>query len=92
MHRTEATLVYRRSKNIRAVQLRLGDTKLESTVRYRCIEVDDALEIAEQAEVSAYSQSSDPFRATREIEIGARRRFGPGSLCSLNAGTDYIGG
>jgi site-specific recombinase XerD len=51
MRRTKATLIYRRTKNLRAVQLLLGHTKLESTVRYLCIEVDDALEIAEQTEV-----------------------------------------
>ena len=51
MRRTKATLIYRRTKNIRAVQLLLGHTKLESTVRYLGIEVDDALEIAEQTEV-----------------------------------------
>jgi integrase len=49
--RTKASLVYRRTKNLRAVQLLLGHTKLESTVRYLGIEVDDALEIAEQTEV-----------------------------------------
>ena len=41
----------RRTKNLRAVQLLLGHTKLESTVRYLGIEVDDALELAEQTEV-----------------------------------------
>lgn len=51
MRRTKATLIYRRTKNLRAVQLLLGHTKLESTVRYLDIEVDDALEIAEQTEV-----------------------------------------
>lgn len=51
MCRTKATLIYRRTKNIRAVQLLLGHTKLGSTVRYLGIEVDDALEIAEQTEV-----------------------------------------
>ena len=50
MRRTKATLIYRRTKNLRAVQLLLGHTKLESTVRYLGIEVDDALEIAEQTE------------------------------------------
>jgi site-specific recombinase XerC len=48
---TKATLIYRRTRNLRAVQLLLGHTKLESTVRYLGIEVDDALEIAEQTEV-----------------------------------------
>ena len=51
MRRTKATLIYRRTKNLRAVQLLLGHTKLESTVRYLGIEVDDALEMAEQTEV-----------------------------------------
>jgi len=50
MRRTKATLIYRRTRNIRAVQLLLGHTKPESTVRYLGIEVDDALEIAEQTE------------------------------------------
>ncbi|BCY02044.1 tyrosine-type recombinase/integrase [Stutzerimonas stutzeri] len=47
----QASLIYRRTKNLRAVQLLLGHTKLESTVRYLGIEVDDALEMAEQTEV-----------------------------------------
>ncbi len=51
MRRTKASLIYRRTKNLRAVQLLLGHTKLESTVRYLGIEVDDALEIAEQTEI-----------------------------------------
>ena len=51
MRRTKATLIYRRTKNLRAVQLLLGHSKLESTVRYLGIEVDDALEMAEQTEV-----------------------------------------
>ncbi len=51
MRRTKASLIYRRTKNLRAVQLLLGHTKLESTVRYLGAEVDDALEIAEQTEV-----------------------------------------
>ncbi len=51
MRRTKATLIYRQTQNLRAVQLLLGHTKLESTVRYLGIEVDDALEIAEQTEI-----------------------------------------
>lgn len=51
MRPTKATLIYRRTTNLRAIQLLLGHTKLESTVRYLGIEVDDALEIAEQTEV-----------------------------------------
>ena len=51
MRRTKASLIYRRTKNLRAVQLLLGHSKLESTVRYLGIEVDDALELAEQTDV-----------------------------------------
>jgi len=51
LRRTKATLIYRRTGNLRAVQLLLGHTKLESTVRYLGIDVDDALAIAEQIDV-----------------------------------------
>ena len=51
MQRTKATLIYRRTKNLRAVQLLLGHSNLESTVQYLGIEVDDALEISEQTEI-----------------------------------------
>jgi integrase len=50
LRRTKATLIYRRTHNLRAVQLLLGHRKLESTVRYLGIEVDDALEMAERTE------------------------------------------
>ena len=51
LRRTKATLIYRRTGNLRAVQLLLGHSKIESTVRYLGIEVDDALAIAEQVDV-----------------------------------------
>jgi integrase len=51
LRRTKATLVYRRTGNLRAVQLLLGHTKIESTVRYLGIEVDDALSMAEQVDI-----------------------------------------
>lgn len=51
MRRTKATLIYRRTKNLRAVQLLLGHTSLDSTVRYLGIEIDDALEMSEQIDV-----------------------------------------
>jgi integrase len=44
IRRTKPTLIYRRTRNLRAVQLLLGHTKLESTVRYLGIEVDGALD------------------------------------------------
>jgi len=51
LRRTKPTLIYRRTGNLRAVQLLLGHRKIESTVRYLGIEVDDALAIAEQVDV-----------------------------------------
>ena len=51
LRRTKPTLIYKRTRNLRAVQLLLGHTKLESTVRYLGVEVDDALEIAERTEI-----------------------------------------
>jgi integrase len=51
LRRTKVPLIYRRTGNLRAVQLLLGPTKIESTVRYLGIEVDDALAVAEQVDV-----------------------------------------
>ena len=51
LRRTKATLIYRRTGNLRAVKLLLGHTRIESTVRYLGIEVDDAIAIAEQVDV-----------------------------------------
>ena len=51
LRRTKASMIYRRTGNLRAVQLLLGHTKIESTVRYLGIDVDDALLIAEQVEI-----------------------------------------
>jgi integrase len=51
LRRTKAAMIYRRTGNLRAVQLLLGHTKIESTVRYLGIDVDDALLIAEQVEI-----------------------------------------
>ena len=51
LRRTKATLIYRRTGNLRAVQLLLGHTKIESTVRYLGVDIDDALAISEQTEI-----------------------------------------
>lgn len=51
MRRTKAAQIYKKTGNLRAVQLLLGHTKLESTVRYLGIEVDDALSLSEQVEI-----------------------------------------
>ncbi len=51
MRRTNPYLIYKKTKNLRVIQLLLGHKKLESTVRYLGIEVDDALDISESIEV-----------------------------------------
>jgi len=51
LRRTKVALIYRRTGKLRAVQLLLGHTKLESTVPYLDIEVDDALAISEQVDI-----------------------------------------
>lgn len=51
LRRTKVALVYKRTGNLRACQLLLGHGKLESTVRYLGIEVDDALELSEQSDI-----------------------------------------
>jgi len=51
IRRTKVSIIYKRTKNLRAIQLLLGHTNLESTVRYLGIEVDDALEMAEQTDI-----------------------------------------
>ena len=51
LRRTKAVLIYRRTGNLRAVKLLLGHTKIECTVRYLGIEVDDAIEIAEKIDM-----------------------------------------
>jgi integrase len=51
LRRTKPTLIYKRTKNIRAIQLLLGHSELESTVRHLGVEIDDALEISEQVEI-----------------------------------------
>jgi len=68
MRRTKAALIYRRTKNLRVVQLLLGHSNLESTLRYLGIQVDDALEIAEQPEVER-----DAVRRSRKTVAVADR-------------------
>ena len=51
LRRTKASIIYKQTGNLRAVQILLGHTKIESTVRYLGIDVDDALLIAEQVEI-----------------------------------------
>ncbi|MGL4638082.1 MAG: tyrosine-type recombinase/integrase [Beijerinckiaceae bacterium] len=51
LRRTKVAMIYKRTGNLRACQLLLGHTKLESTVRYLGIEADDALALSEQTEI-----------------------------------------
>nr|WP_080655913.1 tyrosine-type recombinase/integrase [Rhizobium etli] len=64
MRRTKAALIYKKTGNLRAVQILLGHTKLESTVRYLGIEINDALRIAEQIEPSRHLLSLDGLATT----------------------------
>jgi integrase len=58
LRRTKATLIYRKTGNLRAVQILLGHRRIESTARYLGIEVDDALAIAEQVAFRPCSRNS----------------------------------
>ena len=51
MRRTKVTEIYRKTGNLRAVQLLLGHTKVDSTVRYLGVELEDALSIAERIDI-----------------------------------------
>ena len=51
LRRTKASMIYKQTGNLRAVQILLGHTKIESTVRYLGVDVEDALELAEATEV-----------------------------------------
>ena len=51
LRRTKASLIYKATGNLRAVQILLGHTKIENTVRYLGVDVEDALELAEHTEV-----------------------------------------
>jgi len=51
LRRTKVAQIYRKTGNLRTVQLLLGHTKIESTVRHLAIEVDDALSLSEQVEL-----------------------------------------
>ncbi len=51
MRRTKAAMIYRATGNLRAVQILLEHTKIENTVRYLGVDVEDALILAERTEV-----------------------------------------
>jgi integrase len=84
LRRTKASLIYRRTKNLRVVQLLLGHTKLESTVRYLGIEVDDALEISDRRRCSALIDS--PVGDPTWSPTGHNRSFENGSSSILATG------
>ena len=51
LRRTKASIIYKATGNLRAVQILLGHAKIDSTVRYLGVDVEDALELAERTEV-----------------------------------------
>lgn len=51
LRRTKAAQIYKKTDNLRAAQLLLGHTKLESTIRYLGVELEDALQISEHMEL-----------------------------------------
>lgn len=51
LRRTKASIIYKQTGNLRAVQILLGHTRIESRVRYLGVDVEDALELAEATEV-----------------------------------------
>ena len=71
LRRTKATLIYQRTGNLRAVQLLLGHTKIESTVRYLGIEVDDALATNEPASREPAARGANHWRRWSD-EVGGR--------------------
>jgi integrase len=83
LRRTKATLIYRRTGNLRAVQILLGHTKIESTVRYLGIEVDDALAIAEQVDIWSSAGKADRFWPGQFAQIYDAR------VCLAFGGTDF---
>jgi site-specific recombinase XerD len=73
MRRTKAAQIYKKTGNLRAVQLLLGHTKLESTVRYLGIEVDEALSTTSSTVAPQLDAAS---RSLRPVSTGASRRMG----------------
>lgn len=51
LRRTKASMIYRATGNIRAIQILLGHSKIENTVRYLGVDVEDALLLAERTEI-----------------------------------------
>jgi integrase len=51
LRRTKASIIYKATGNVRAIQILLGHTKIENTIRYLGVDVEDALELAEATEV-----------------------------------------
>jgi integrase len=78
LRRTKATLIYRRTKNLRAVQLLLGHRRLESIVRYLGVEVEDALEISEQTEVRGIAGRGESPSRTVIVLSDCARPAAPG--------------
>ena len=85
MRRTEATSIYKRTKNLRAVQLLLGHSKLESTVRYLGIEVDDVPRDREIVVYCVYGHEVGRATALRLRAQGIKARFLRGGIDAWQA-------
>jgi hypothetical protein len=94
LRRTKASIIYQQTGNLRAVQILLGHTKIESTVRYLGVDVEDALALAEGTEVlhlmSSSASASRNF-VPRSVRLGCAhpRRSG---RCPLLAKPDGVEG
>jgi len=84
LRRTKVSLVYKKTGNLRACQLLLGHRKLEITVRYLGIEVDDALEMSEQIDLCRVSPG--PKWAWRTLLKGQKARLVPSAKRQLVGG------
>ena len=51
LRRTKASIIYKATGNIRAIQILLGHSKIENTVRYLGVDIEDALALAEKTEI-----------------------------------------
>ena len=80
LRRTKASIIYKRTGNLRAVQILLGHTKIESTVRYLGVDIEDALALSEGTEVYRLLElldlKAEEFFVIDRVSRRASRTFG----------------